>query len=186
MKKESKSVYAILGILSSGPRSGYDIKKFIESSIHHFWNEGYGQIYPALKLLVEQGLVNVSIDENDGRPDRKVYTITHEGMDKLKEWLPEPFSERSFSRNELLLKLFFGRGMSIEDNINHVREYMHYVENQLETYNLIEKNLVENTPNNPNQPYWLITLKHGQALDMALLSWCRESILMLENMNQEK
>ena len=49
MAKENRSKYAVLGMLATGPKSGYDIKQTIETSIGHFWNESYGQIYPILK-----------------------------------------------------------------------------------------------------------------------------------------
>jgi DNA-binding PadR family transcriptional regulator len=49
--REVKSKYAILGMLSIAPMSGYDIKKQVETSISNFWSESYGQIYPALRNL---------------------------------------------------------------------------------------------------------------------------------------
>ena len=42
--REVKSKYAILGMLSIEPMSGYDIKKEVEKSISNFWTESYGQI----------------------------------------------------------------------------------------------------------------------------------------------
>src|SRR5258707_12735330 len=56
MAKENKSRYALLGMLSIRPGSGYDIKKFMEQSTSNFWHESYGQIYPLLKQLVDEGL----------------------------------------------------------------------------------------------------------------------------------
>ena len=49
--KKSKTRFAVLGILSYGPMSGYDIKKFYEQNVAGFWSESYGQIYPILKRL---------------------------------------------------------------------------------------------------------------------------------------
>src|SRR5713101_9932570 len=72
MSKENKSRYAILGILSQGPMSGYAIKKFIEASISNFWNESYGQIYPILKQLSEEGLTSTHAEKQEGKPERYV------------------------------------------------------------------------------------------------------------------
>ena len=44
MAKENKSKYAVMGVLSICPASGYDIKKFMECSTSNFWSESYGQI----------------------------------------------------------------------------------------------------------------------------------------------
>jgi DNA-binding PadR family transcriptional regulator len=53
--KKGKTRFAVLGILSYGPMSGYDIKKFYEKNVAGFWSESYGQIYPILKRLAEEG-----------------------------------------------------------------------------------------------------------------------------------
>ncbi len=51
MATTNKSRYALLGVLCMKPGSGYDIKKFCDKTISHFWNENYGHIYPVLKQL---------------------------------------------------------------------------------------------------------------------------------------
>ena len=55
MAKANKSRYAILGMLALEAASGYQIKKEMEESTSNFWHESYGQIYPILKLLTENG-----------------------------------------------------------------------------------------------------------------------------------
>ena len=44
MARSNRTRYTVLGTLTHGPMTGYDIKKFIESSINNFWRESYGQI----------------------------------------------------------------------------------------------------------------------------------------------
>ena len=53
MSKENKSRYALLGMLSLQPMSGYDLKKFTEESTANFWQENYAQIYPILRQLTD-------------------------------------------------------------------------------------------------------------------------------------
>jgi len=65
--KENKSKYAIMGMLSMGPVSGYDIKKRFEESLSYFWNESYGQIYPILKKITQTG----ACDQIDRETDRQ-------------------------------------------------------------------------------------------------------------------
>jgi PadR family transcriptional regulator, regulatory protein AphA len=57
MVERQGSKYAILGMLSLRPMSGYDTRKTVQESIRFFWSESYGQIYPALKRLEAQKLV---------------------------------------------------------------------------------------------------------------------------------
>lgn len=72
--------------------SGYDVKQFLESTIAHFWNESYGQIYPTLKALEAEGLVEGHDDEGDGR-GRRVYTLT-----RHRRGLPSPSWQRLAGR----------------------------------------------------------------------------------------
>src|SRR2546421_362366 len=47
----------VLGMLALGNRTGYDIKQVVDKSTRHFWAASYGQIYPELRRLEDQGLV---------------------------------------------------------------------------------------------------------------------------------
>src|SRR5580700_9952877 len=84
---------ALLGLLSLGPMSGYDIRQLIQQSIGHFWSESYGQIYPGLKRLEAVGLVAKKTERKHGSPDRYVYSLTADGRDRLREWLKLPVAE---------------------------------------------------------------------------------------------
>src|SRR5918999_5504170 len=105
--REIKSKYAILGMLSIEPMSGYDIKKEVETSISNFWTESYGQIYPVLRKLIGEKLVTKTVESEAGKPDRHVYALTAQGRKELRRWLREGFAPK-IQRNEFLLKLFFG------------------------------------------------------------------------------
>ncbi|HWT76082.1 MAG TPA: PadR family transcriptional regulator, partial [Mobilitalea sp.] len=85
MAIKNKTRYAILGVLCMKPCTGYDIKKFCDNTISHFWNENFGHIYPVLKQLLEEGLITLADPEAEDR--RKLYTITEKGRQKFCEWL---------------------------------------------------------------------------------------------------
>ena len=107
MAKATKTRYALLGILTFGPSSGYDIKKSMENSTDHFWREGDGSIYPILKQLLDEGLVTCELANTESDKPKKVYTITSDGQQELEDWLVEdPILLPQ--RNELMLKVFFG------------------------------------------------------------------------------
>src|SRR5947207_2219415 len=100
-RKTGTTEYAVLGMLALGPGSGYDLKKRIEGSVAHFWSESYGQIYPILARLASRRLVERRLERQKGKPDRYVYSITAEGLERLGAWLAEPAREQPF-RSELL------------------------------------------------------------------------------------
>ena len=65
---KKKTRFALLGLLSWKPMSGYDIKKIVDIGLSHFWNENYGQIYPSLDALVKEGLAIKTVDKLSGKP----------------------------------------------------------------------------------------------------------------------
>ena len=96
--------FVILGLLQKGPLSGYDVKQIVDSSTRFFWAASYGQIYPELRRLEEQGLVTGSSKPQGGRA-RRLYRLTPAGRKALRAWLREPSAGMEV-RNEALLKLF--------------------------------------------------------------------------------
>jgi DNA-binding PadR family transcriptional regulator len=85
--------YAILGLLSWRPMTGYDIKKMFAGSPAFYWSGNNNQIYTTLVRLHEQGLVTREVEVHEDSPSRKIYSISAQGQAELKEWLlsaPEP------------------------------------------------------------------------------------------------
>lgn len=186
MIKKSKSLYALLGILSLGPHSGYEIKKLIEQSLAHFWQEGYGQIYPNLKRLVDSELATVELKRQDGKPDKKVYTITVLGEIQLKDWLQTPVQQLPKEKHELLLKLFFGQNVDVRENIAHVSLYQQRMEEVLEVYRHIETTLQSSDNDNLDNVYQLITLRNGIFHARAALDWCEETKEVLKGLTENQ
>ena len=180
---ETKSKYAVLGMLSICPMSGYDIKKRVEGSISNFWTESYGQIYPILKRLVSERFVTKTVERQSGKPDRHVYALTERGREELQRWLTEGVVPK-VERNELLLKLFFGEEAAVTVSIEHVEKYKEVQLQLLEKYGAIEKEIKAKYGNDSNLPYWLMTLRYGQHVSQALLRWCDETLVKLNKIGK--
>ncbi|HEV2580141.1 MAG TPA: PadR family transcriptional regulator [Ktedonobacteraceae bacterium] len=185
MSKENKSKYAVLGVLSIYPGSGYDIKKFMEQSTANFWQESYGQIYPILKQLADEGLATSHTEKQEGKPERYVYTLTERGGLALQEWLSESV-EQSIERNELLLKLFFGGHISHEKNMEHVQSFRALQSQLLVKYEGIERSLRAGAKEDHNLNYPLMTVRYGIHRCRALVAWCDETLQSLEAMRSER
>jgi hypothetical protein len=106
-----------------------------------------------------------------------VYALTERGWEALRRWLAEP-ADYHPERNELLLKLFFGRHSLPATNLAHVRQYRSVLAALLGRFEAIEAHLRAQPPA-PDLAYWLITLRHGQHLSRALRDWCDETIATL-------
>ena len=79
--------YAILGLLSWRPFSGYDLKKVFADSAAFYWSGNNNQIYKALVQLHEEGLVTQEIQHQESLPAKKIYTLTEKGRAALKQWV---------------------------------------------------------------------------------------------------
>lgn len=97
--------YALLGLVARHKLSGYDIASWMRDPIGFFWTASHSQIYPELARLKRQRLVTHETIPQQGRPTKKVYTITDKGRAVLQAWVVEPPSER-VSRDEFVLKTF--------------------------------------------------------------------------------
>jgi len=105
--------YAILGLLNYSDMHGYRIKEHIEKNFSHMWSINFGQIYPNLKELAEDGFINMHevTPSEDGGPQKKMYSITEKGIVELSRWLAESPQKPMLIRDPFLIKFaFFGFG----------------------------------------------------------------------------
>ena len=104
--------YAILGLLSEGPRHGYELKGLYDEALVPSAKLNFGQVYPTLDRLRRDGCVEQDVVSQDDRPDRKVYSLTEHGRKQLQAWLDTPAPLNLDIRNETFLKLMLARWMA--------------------------------------------------------------------------
>jgi DNA-binding PadR family transcriptional regulator len=185
METRSRTPYTILGCLTIEPMSGYDVKRFLERSVVHFWSESYGQIYPALDQLEDEGLVEGREEPGErGRPKR-VYRITEEGREELRRWLRQP-AEPVTPRYEHSLKLFFGHNVGPRASLGHIHRLREQATEALAAYREWEDRLEEQTTENPDSPfpYWLVVLRGGIRYAEMVREWCDESEEALRSLEE--
>jgi DNA-binding PadR family transcriptional regulator len=93
--------HAILVALCEQSGSGYELARRFDRSIGYFWAATHQQIYRTLRVMEDDGWVHVTPVTQQGRPDKKVYTVSGQGRDELARWIAEPLS---------------GRGSTVADN----------------------------------------------------------------------
>jgi PadR family transcriptional regulator AphA len=178
---ENRTRYAILGALTLKPMSGYDIKRFADESVAHFWAESYGQIYPILKQLRAERLITVDTERRAG-PRRHIrYAITERGRHALARWLAEP-AEQQVLRIEMLLKLFFARNAPPEAIVRLVETFRTEHAGRLNRYQDIEARLHAEHAGHPDLPYWLMTLSYGRHVSRAFVAWADETLAALKKL----
>lgn len=111
--------HAILGILEYQPMHGYSLKRVLAEGVSTFWPVNLPAIYPSLRKLEDEGLVAHQVEATpDGRPDRKVFTITEDGREELARWRRLPPDGPVTVRSPLFLKLLFAKGENLRDTID--------------------------------------------------------------------
>lgn len=172
----SRSGFCVLGCLSSGPKSGYDIRMMMSEVTSFFWRESDGQLYPALKKLTAEGCIQQL--ESDGGRNKKVYEITTLGRTVLQEWLAQPANDAQV-RSEFLLKVFLGNELSREQLVAHLeRERQRLKERVLRLVEL-KRSLEDHTGNQRVIECWEFTMEAGLELAESELRWCERCILAL-------
>jgi PadR family transcriptional regulator AphA len=171
LKRDSTTQYALLGLLTLGPKTGYEIKKSIEESIGFFWQESFGQIYPTLKKMEQLGFVE-SQDSSEGSGKSKTtYKITKLGQKELKKYLESSLS-KNIVRNELLLKIFFASNMDLKILKKQLEEIKKDCKSNLKLFlSIKQKNFVNCEVNNKDSIFWGFTLEYGISNMKMNLDW---------------
>ena len=172
----SPTAYVILGLLSLGPKSGYEIKAFVDRSTRFFWAASYGQIYPELRRLAEAGLIEGEARPAGGRR-RTVYAPTAAGRRRLRDWLeldPEVYE----MRDEGLLKLFFADatgGRSAIDTLAAKRRH------HLEVVEVLRA--IEPLAASKRERFPLVVCRYGIECNRWMADWCQR---MAEELSAEE
>lgn len=101
-----------LGILALGDASGYEIKKRFDGPLRRIQEPSFGSIYPALNRLTREGLVTCTVQAQDKRPDKKVYSITAEGRAHLKAELQKSLPGPDKVHSDFLVTMLFQEMLS--------------------------------------------------------------------------
>jgi len=116
----------ILGLLLKEPQTGYELKQLFDSSLAFFSGASFGSIYPALKRCEKEGLVNMEMELQDGKPNRKVYYITEAGKDIFLKGMQEELTISPY-RNEFLTRLFFFADITAKERTHLIESYLNYL-----------------------------------------------------------
>lgn len=112
--------YVILGFLTYGDLTGYEIKKWMSQSTANFVNASFGSIYPALKRMEKKRWITV-YEDTQGKRIIKKYQLRSDGKETFMEWLRAPVEVSPF-HYELLAKMFFYRYLNQEEIVVQVQD----------------------------------------------------------------
>lgn len=162
--------FAVLGMVSMTPQSGYELAQAVQRSIAYFWPMSKTQVYNELSRLEGLGLVEGSAVAQERLPDKRVYTLTEAGERRLDGWLVDDETEGPTFRIPSLLKIFFGHRMRREDLL----ELLDYIERDCREDGEMLERIGQVLEAIPMAVHPWATAVLGQRMSEAMRDWAAE------------
>jgi DNA-binding PadR family transcriptional regulator len=117
--------YAVLGLLTFGDElTGYELKQRADMTLRFYWvAPAMSQIYSELARLTDQGLVEPTARQGEGRRTT-TYRITAHGQEALRAWMSTSPTGFPVLKHPVLLKLLVGHTGTPEDIRAMLEEYV--------------------------------------------------------------
>ncbi|MEW2384009.1 PadR family transcriptional regulator [Micromonospora sp. NPDC047707] len=179
--------HAILVSLLEQPGSGYELARRFERSIGRFWTATHQQIYRVLRRMETDGWVTAEEIGQDGRPDKRRYSVTAAGRRVLASWLREPVQPETV-RHELAVKI---RGAAFDDDagraalIVEVERYRADHEATLNRYVAGERrDFLDSGELDAGQRLRHVVLRGGVAYERMVLDWLDDVLETLHGLGR--
>jgi DNA-binding PadR family transcriptional regulator len=129
--------YALLALLSEGPKYGFQLRQEFEARTGDVWPLNVGQVYTTLQRLERDGLLES--DEGSGDGPQKGYRITPAGSDELNEWLLTPPDGGTPPRDELVIKVLVALRLPGVDVIDLIQVHRRHLVAMMQYYTRIKE-----------------------------------------------
>lgn len=166
------TTFGILGLLSLGPMSRYDVAQLAEQSIGNFWNIAKSQVYGELTRLEELGYVKGKAVRQPKLPDKTVFEVTKKGQSAMKEWLESKEIDDDKLRSEFLLRVFFAGSMSETTLAELIESYQEDAEKDL----FALRQITEYLESEPRARFQRYTALLGLEISEAKIRWTNKTL----------
>lgn len=163
MKKKPFTEYVLLGTLMSGPKHGYEIRQFLGTALGSTWHVGTSQLYNLFKRLEWEGLVSSSLETQEDRPSKRVFSLSEAGKKSFLVWLNCSTDHVRDLRVEFLTKLFFFQRLGLEGGDDLINQ-------QVKVMDKAKKRLQQRYKNEED-PYNRLVLDFKMSTVDAWLEW---------------
>lgn len=173
MSRISDLEAAILGLLYEEPQYGYQLEKTIEGWGMRNWTQiGFSSIYYVLKKLEKKELVESKLEKVEGKPSRKVFTITDLGRNTMKEKLTDLISWNKKIINPFDLGLAYLNYLEPREVIECLENYLDSAKGRL---NFLESSV--KMQKELKAPYYVVALFSRPLVSIKTeMEWVREFI----------
>lgn len=164
------TAYVVLGLVSLRPRAGHELAGYAERSVGNFFPLTRSHIYSELERLCGLGLLEATEVRQERFPNKRVYAITAEGEDVLREWVEESPVIYERERNLFLARVFFADRMEPARLEAILFEYEAQARERRDRLG----DVVERLEARPQAAFRRATAMFGVRREQAKLDWLRE------------
>jgi DNA-binding PadR family transcriptional regulator len=166
--------------------TGYELDKAFNASLGFFWQGQTSQIYRELSSMERSGWLTSERVIQEGKPNKKLYTITDKGKRALFEWLSDvdnAIADVQNIRSAFLMRVFFAGEMPPERAISLIYAFRGQCEQALKELKDASRNIAEYSDvvsDERKSKYWHIVAMFGESYFRAGLEWADKAISVLE------
>jgi DNA-binding PadR family transcriptional regulator len=175
--------HAVLAALLDGSASGYELAKWFDAAVAHYWHATATQIYQELSRLEREGYVSgVEVTQRD-RPNKRVMTITDKGLAELDRFAAETSRPTAF-KNDLMVKVRAADVVDPDALLADLRHALDLCRSKLDFYRKSEQLMLKGRSHDKFVatarrvgPY--LTLRRGIRYEQENVEWLVEAIEVL-------
>ena len=157
---------ALLGILMTGPKYGYELYGYVSAQMNQFWDLSMSQVYALLKRMENDGVVVSQEELQERRPAKKIFTLTPSGRERFLHWVCSPVEHVRDMRIEFTAKLFFMRELRLTQGLT-------FIDKQIDV--LKEKcQVIESSKHKISDAFQALLYSFKASQTTAALDWLRE------------
>ncbi|KMK76525.1 PadR family transcriptional regulator [Alkalihalobacillus pseudalcaliphilus] len=162
--------YALLGIISKKPITGYDVVRIFKQQMIYFWNSTHSQIYTELHKMENDNLIEHELVIQGTSPNKKVYSLTDSGKKDLIRWAIEEPLKTTKIKDEFLIKATIFPILTV----NEINKLLDEVIEREEKILSMTKDWKEHFSSQEGQDVGtMLTVEYGIRYSEMYLEWCK-------------
>ena len=167
----------LLAFIADEPRTGYALKRLFSTTPATVYRHSPGALYPALRRLVDRGLLSVAERVSETGRGIRVYQATEAGLEVHLEWLRRPVDPDTVANNLAMHLMRFAMMGRLERP--EVVAFLRSLAEGLERFIAGMEGYVA-TAGTAGPWFGITAVRHGIAIHQASLEWARETLAELE------
>jgi len=183
--------HGLLGLLSLGPYTGYDLSKEFSQTMKYIWNTKTTQVYVELNNMEQKGWLTGERVIQDDKPNKKVYAITEAGKSEFLNWLLEPENDvenAMVGRNAFLLRVLFAGNTSTDAAIALLESFRKVCLTLRSAHQGIRDAINQDAEmvGEEHTLFYNLVARHGEMMQKTRLEWIEEAIQTIKNHHNKK